>query len=93
MKNKVLIKVIVPSLDRDFDVYIPVNELMWKVNRLITKSVFDIVGLPFDLEKDQYIFINKDTGKVYNNNEIIIHTDIRNSTELIMLESFNYSGA
>ena len=91
MKNKILIKVIVPSLNRDFDVYIPVNEVMWKINRLIAKSIFDIVGLPFDLEKNQYIFINKDTGKVYNNNEIIINTDIRNSTELIMLESINPS--
>ena len=85
MNNKVLVKIIVPGCSEHFDVYIPVNEVMWKVNRLITKSVFDLLGLPFDASKDAFIFVNKDSGQVYNQNEIVIQTNIRNSTELIML--------
>ncbi len=85
MNNKVLVKIIVPGCTESFDVYIPVNEVMWKVNRMITKSIFDLFGLPFDAKKDVFIFANKDSGQVYNHNEVVIKTNIRNSTELVML--------
>ena len=38
MENKVLIKLLVPALDRNFDLFIPVNELIWKINKLMVKS-------------------------------------------------------
>lgn len=85
MNNKVLINVSIPELDSEYDLFIPVNELVWKVNKLVVKSISDISGVPLNTN-DKYIFINKITNKVYNNNEIIIDTDIRNGTELILLK-------
>lgn len=84
MKNKVLIKLIVPEIDSTFDIFIPVNELVWKVKRLILKSIADLSNIKLEQNID-YILLNKDTCKIYNNNEIIINTDIRNSTELILI--------
>ncbi len=84
MKNKVLIKLIVPEIDSTFDIFIPVNELVWKVKRLILKSIADLSKIKLEQNID-YILLNKDTCKIYNNNEIIINTDIRNSTELILI--------
>ena len=84
MKNKVLIRLIVPELDQDFDLFIPVNELVWKVKQLIIKVVGDMnsISLTNDLE---FVLFNRDNGRIYNNNEIILETDIRNSTELILM--------
>lgn len=87
MKNKILIKIIVPSLQESFDVFIPVNEQLWKINKLVTKSIYDLAEHNFDMQNDNYVFINKDTGMVYNNNDIIVDTDIRNATELVMIKS------
>lgn len=84
MKNKVLIKIITPEFDRDFDVFIPVNELLWKVKRLIVKCISDITGIELN-PKEEYILINKEDSRIYDNNEIIINTNIRNGTELILL--------
>ena len=84
MKNKVLIKLIVPELDSSFDVFIPVNELVWKVKKLMIKSVYDLSGKTFEMSKDFYL-INQDNGRVYDNNEIVIETDIRNATELLAI--------
>lgn len=84
MKNKVLIKLIVPELDATFDVFIPVNELVWKVKKLILKSVSDLDNINISNNLD-CILINKDNSKIYNNNEIILETDIRNSSELILI--------
>ena len=85
MKNKVLIKLIVPELDTAFDVFIPVNEIMWKVKKLIIKSIFDLTGGAIDT-KNKYILINKNTGQCYDNNVIIYDTDIRNATEVLFVK-------
>lgn len=84
MNNKVLVKLIVPELDHTFDIFIPVNELIWKVKKLLVKSVSDLLGVPLDLNQ-QYVLMNQSTGKVYDNNQVIIDTDIRNATELVLL--------
>lgn len=87
MKNKVLIKIIVPQLQDSFDVFIPVNEQVWKVNKLITKAIYDLEEQIFDMQRDNYVLLNKDTGMIYNDNDIIIDTDIKNATELVMIKT------
>lgn len=86
MKNKVLIKLYVPMLGETYDVFIPVNEIVWKINKLIVKSVSDLSDGTLPINKN-YVLINIETGKVYNSNEIIISTDIRNSTKIALIES------
>lgn len=84
MNNKVLIKLYVPMLGEEYDVFVPVNEIMWKINKLIVKSVSDLTDgiLPVD---NNYFLMNLETGKIYNNNDILINTDIRNYTKIALL--------
>lgn len=84
MENKVLIKLIVPQIDEEFDVFIPVNEIVWKIKKMFLKSVVDLSNISLNTNME-YVLINKNTTRIYNNNEIIINTDIRNSTELILI--------
>ena len=86
MKNKVMIKAIFPAIDKEYDIKIPVNELMWKVNKLILKAIYDMNGMKIDLRRENFTMINKTSGKVYANNEIVIDTDIRNGTEIVFLK-------
>lgn len=85
MMNKVLIKLYVPTLGENYDIYIPVNEMVWKVNRLIVKLISDMSNDNFSIDRD-YALINIDTGMIYNNNDIIINTDIRNASRLLLVE-------
>lgn len=84
MNNKILIKLIIPEFDLSYDLFIPVNEVVWKLKRLIMKSIQDLSGVSIN-NIDEALFINKDNSRVYNNNEIVINTDIRNGTELILM--------
>ena len=84
MNNKILIKLIVPDLDNTYDIFIPVNELVWRIKKLIVKTIIDLANIETS-ENSQYILINKSNTRIYQNNEIIINTDIRNGTELILL--------
>lgn len=86
MNNKVLIRLIVPELGNDFDVFIPVNEVVWKIKKLLIKSVSDLSGINLDINK-KYTLINLTTGKIYTNNEVVINTEIRNVTELVLMSS------
>ena len=84
MKNKVLVKLILPELDISFDVFIPVNEYVWKIKKMLVKCVNDITGCNLDMNVE-YSLIRRETGKVYNNNDIIIDTDVRNTSELLLV--------
>lgn len=84
MENKVLIKLIVPELDTSFDVFIPVNEFIWRIKKLLMKSVSDLTNTPFSNQLD-FVLINKEDSTLYRDNDLIINTDIRNGSELIFL--------
>lgn len=85
MENKVLIKLIMFDMDECFDIFIPVNEIIWKIKKLIIKSISDVTNIFLDIN-NEYVLINKDNSKIYDNNEIVINTDIRNGTELILFK-------
>ena len=83
--NKVLVKLYVPMLDESYDVFIPVNEIVWRIKKLLIKSVSDLLDINLDINKN-YILINIETGTIYDDNNIIISTDIRNSTSLALID-------
>lgn len=85
MNNKVLIKLTVPEINQKFDLFIPVNEIIWKIKKLIIVSIQDLCSCK--LNDAEYILINIDNNRKYNNNEIVINTDIRNTTELMLIPS------
>ena len=83
MENKILIKVYLPEVEINYDALIPVNELVWKIKRMIIKALSDLSGI--NLNVNEYVLINKDSGYIYGNNQIIIDTDIRNASELLLI--------
>ena len=86
MKNKVIVKAVFPSIDKVYDIKIPVNELIWKVSSLVTKAVYDMNGIPYDINNDNFAIINKETGLIYESNSIVIDTDIRHGSELFFIK-------
>ena len=83
MKNKVLIRLFVPENDNYYDIFIPVNEFVWKIKKMIIRCINDLNGALN--QNKEYVLINKNTNIIYQNNEIIIESDIRNATELILI--------
>lgn len=84
MKDKVLIKLNFIEIDDTFDLFIPVNEVIWKVKKLLIKAVADITQTNLSID-DEYVLMNTSTNNIYDNNQVIVDTDIRNATELLMI--------
>ncbi len=80
LDNKVLVNIYILSLDETHEVFIPVNEKIGNISKLLNTTLFDSI----DSERN-YMLLNTDTGDVYNNNDLIKNTDIRNGTKLILL--------
>ena len=85
MNDKILVKLVVPNLDLDFDLFIPTNEQIWKIKKLIAKAIDDMIDTNVLETIDNVTLLNLRTSEIYHNNDIVINTNIRNSTILTML--------
>lgn len=83
--NKILINLYVSNLNQHYDLFIPVNEFIWKINKLVVKSISDLSDGKL-LMNQNYVIANIETGKIYDNNDIVINTDIRNTTKLVLIK-------
>ena len=84
MKNKVLVKVYVPSIDEEYEIYIPTNESIKKVMELIIKSIYELSDSNLNLESKHYL-LDPDTSTIYVNDLIIRDTNIKNSKKIILI--------
>lgn len=82
MEYKVLIKLYVPEIEETYEVYIPVNLHVGEVSNLLCELVNDLSKI-YPLKNNIHL-CNRRTGKIYNKTDIVLKTDIRNGTELII---------
>lgn len=81
MNNKVLINLLIPEIDLNYDIYLPVNKKIGNIIDLLNIALKDIneKNITFSL------LYNVDTGKIYEYDEILLNTNIRNGTKLVLL--------
>lgn len=84
MKNKFLIKLYVPMIDCEYEIYIPSNESVQKVMELVLKSISELSDGALDKTK-KYHFLDPDSSTVYKNDQIIRDTNITNSKKIILI--------
>lgn len=84
MKNKILVKVYVPTIDEEYEIYIPVNESIDKVLQLIVKSIEELSDTSLGDLKNHKLLDPK-TSNTYNDCDIIRDTNIKNSKKIILI--------
>ena len=84
MNNKVLVEIIIPTIEKKYDVYLPVNKKIGNVINLLCKAIKEIDGDGFDYTNQTSLY-NNFNGQKYNPNDIIRKTDIRNGSKLIIM--------
>lgn len=81
MDNKVLIDLVVPEIDLQYDIYLPINKKIGGVIKLLVKSINEENGTDIDFK----LLYNADTGECYDYNMLIANTNIRNGTRLVLI--------
>ena len=85
MNNKILINVFISSTNQNYDIYIPVNERIINVIKGLSKLFDELTEANIDKTPTNHILINRDTGRQYSLEQIVIDTDIKNGTKLLFL--------
>lgn len=82
--NKILIKLYVPSIERSYDILLPLNKKMYNVVILLLRALRELTDGFYNPENVPHLY-NKVTGLNYNLEDRVQDTDIKNGTELILI--------
>ncbi len=82
MEYKVLVTILVPEVEKNFEIYIPVNKTIGEILKLVNKLVNESTSGIFPM-KNNIALCNRFTNEVYSFNKFIRDTDIRNGTQLV----------
>ena len=83
MEYKVLIKLYVPEIEKNYEMYIPINKTVSQVNTLINRLIKNITNGVYPIKNKVYLY-NRKTSELYSDSIAIRNTDIRNGTELVL---------
>ena len=82
--NKVLVKLYVPLLEVEYDIWLPLNKRIADVIILLIKAVDEFSGGVYNIKQTPLLY-DKLTGKAYNVNLTIKDSTIRNGSEVILI--------
>ena len=81
--NKLLITIEVPSIEQNYDLFIPINKKMGTIKKYVIKSIHELSdGI---LEDKTYLFLDVDTGTEYSNNVYVKDSGIKNGARIMMV--------
>ncbi len=83
MDFKVYVKIEIPILEKEYELFIPVDRRIHEVLSLILKSTPELSSGYYKENKPN--IYSKSTGKMYDVNEIIKNTDIKMGTRLVII--------
>ncbi len=83
-KNKILIELFIPLIEKSYDIYIPVNKKIGTIKKLIEDGLVELTDNAYIIKEDTN-FYSKETGQVYNVNHTVRETDIKNGSRIILI--------
>ena len=85
MNNKILSEVIVPLLEENFEIYIPVNKRISTVIKLIEKSLNEITNGYYPTQKENSVIIDEESGSVFDVNLTVKESKMINGSKIILI--------
>lgn len=86
MENKILIKLLIPEIDKEYDVFIPINRKIGNIIELLNKFYCEELNNTITLN-DYTELYDSSTGERLDINLILKNTNIRNNSKLILLSN------
>ena len=82
--NKVIVRLYVPALETQYDIWLPLNRRIYSVIDLLVKAVNDFCGGIYNPKKETVLY-NRLTGEAYNINLTVKEAGIKNSSEIVLI--------
>ena len=84
--NKILVKLYVPTLERNYDIWLPLNKKIGNVILLLVKAISEINREEYKVSEDNLpILYNKLTAIPFDVNLTVKECKIKNGSEIILI--------
>lgn len=83
-ENKILIKLSIPLIEKNYDIYIPVNKKVGTIKKLVEQGLIELTDNAYII-KEETNFYSKETGQVYDVNKTVRETDLQNGSRIILI--------
>lgn len=84
VNNKVFVKLLVPEIDKSYDIYLPVNKKVGNIIILLNQAISEMSNGEYKLSNSNCLY-NQVTGEKYLSDILVFNTNIRNGSTLILL--------
>ena len=83
MNNKLLISIEIPSIEKKYDLFVPINKKVGTIKKYIISSIVDLSnGMLLD---KTFSLIDIDTGVNYQNDVYVRDSGIKNGARIMMV--------
>jgi len=83
-KNKILIELEIPLIEKKYDLFIPINKKVGTIKRLIEEALIELTDGAYVISDDTNLY-SKDNGVIYDVNKTVRDTDLKNGSRIILL--------
>ena len=83
-KNKILIELEIPLIEKTYVLYIPINKKIGTIKLLIEESLVELTDNAYSI-KPESNFYSKETGQMYDVNKTVRDTDLKNGSRIILI--------
>ena len=84
MNNKILVELQIPLIEKQFDLFIPINKKIGTIKNLVEQALVELTDNAYS-PKEESNFYSKETGDIYDVNKTIRDTDLKNGSRVILL--------
>lgn len=84
MKNKINVDILVPTINENFNLFIPVNKTVGEIIKIINLSINEITKGEFPISNNLSL-IDLNTGVIYDYNYSVKSNKILNGSKLILI--------
>jgi hypothetical protein len=82
--NKILIELYVPLIEKNYDLYVPINKKIGTIKNLIEEGLVELTDNAYAIKPDTNLY-SKETGQVYDVNQNVRDTDLVNGSRIILI--------
>ena len=83
-RNKILICLYIPLIEKSYDLFIPINKKIGTIKKLIEEGLIEITENDYVISPETN-FYSKETGQAYDVNKTVKDTGLKNGSRVILV--------
>lgn len=84
MKNKILVEILVPSINESYNLFIPINKTVGEIIKLLNLAINELTDGEFPIKNDLSL-INMYDGNIYSIDHSLKAHKIKNGSRLALI--------